>query len=254
MSASLASPHTLIIGGTAAYGLDLAPYQPLPAGDPLETPYGLSPPIHFLQPDPARPAVAFCSRHGRHSLQHSAAFLNHRAIIWAAKMLGVSTILSWNGVGAIAPGLEVGELIVPHDLIDFSRSRISTFDNKDLIAATASAFHSQPRAAILAAAATAHRQGVYVCTEGPRLETVSEIQLYHRVGADIVGMTLSPEVFLAQEVAIAYASLCYITNYATGRVGERPPRRQFGPTVAHTCLPILLQAATILSKPFVSQP
>ena len=75
------------------------------------------------------------------------------------------------------------------------------------------------------------------------METISEIALYAGAGADLVGMTLSPEVFLAQEAGLAYASLCFITNYATGRAAGRPPRRQFGPEVAQTCLPLLLAAA-----------
>ncbi len=238
------SPHTLIIGGTAAYGLDLSSYRPV--GDPavLDTPYGLSPTISFLQPDPAAPPVAFCSRHGADQLSRSAAFVNHRALIWTAKMLGVSAIFSWNGVGAIASNLEVGDLIIPHDLIDFTSTRVTTFDNTELIAALGPAFDPTARSAVVAASETllVHTSGVYVCTEGPRLETTSEIALYHNAGADIVGMTLSPEVFLAQEVGIAYASLCYITNYATGRAGDRPPKRDFGPTVAHACLPLLLSA------------
>ena len=231
--------HALIIGGTAAYGLDLAPYQPVGQPTFLDTPYGPSPAITLLQPDPASPPVAFCSRHGAEQLARSAAFVNHRALIWAAKMLGVSTIFSWNGTGAIASHLEVGDLIVPHDFLDFTRTRHTSFDHSDLIAATGPAFHPTARAAILQRhvrstsdnpeARRSIDDGVYICTEGPRLETASEIALYHSAGADLVGMTLSPEVFLAQEVGIAYASLCYITNYATGRAAARPPRRQFGP-------------------------
>lgn len=249
---SNSAPRILIIGGTAAYGLDLAPYRP--AGDPtvLDTPYGPSPPLTFLRPNAASPPVAFCSRHGAGHLARSAAFVNHRALIWAAKMLGINAIFSWNGVGAIADHLEVGDLVVPDDFLDFTRARVTTFDKEDLVGATGPAFHPAAREAILTAAAIHERQsanrmhasGAYVCTEGPRLETASEIVLYLRAGADIVGMTLFPEVFLAQEVGIAYASLCYITNYATGRGGDRPPRRQFGPIVAQTCLPILLSAAT----------
>lgn len=252
------APRVLILGGTAAYGLDLTPYRP--AGSPtiLDTPYGPSPPITYLRPDPDAPPVAFCSRHGHDRLRRSAAFLNHRATIWAAKMLGISTLFSWNGTGAIAAHLEVGDLVVPHDFLDFTRSRHTSFDRSDLIAAQESiafrpAFHPNARNLIIEAtkkypARTTHHEGVYVCTEGPRLETAAEIALYHRAGADLVGMTLSPEVFLAQEAGIAYASLCYITNYATGRAGKRPPQRDFGPNVAHSCLPILLHAAEQLSK------
>ncbi len=244
---------TLIIGGTAAYGLDLAPWRPVCEAFSLQTPYGASPLITLLQPDPDRPRVAFCSRHGKDALRHSAAFLNHRATVWAAKMLGVSTMFSWNGVGAIHEALEVGDLIVPNDLIDFTRTRVTTFGHPDLKPASGPAFHPAARAAIQSQIPNSNSQfpipksqipnPTYVCTEGPRLETEAEIELYRRAGADLVGMTLSPEVFLAQEAGIRYASLCYITNYATGRALGRPPKRQFGPEVAHTCLPILLRAA-----------
>jgi len=239
-------PSVLIIGGTAAYGLDLTPWRPQPGPFTLQTPYGASPPITLLQPDPSQEPVAFCSRHGKDALQQSAAFLNHRATIWAAKMLGVTTIFSWNGVGAIAENLDVGDLVLPSDLIDFTRTRITTFGHPDLNPATGPAFHPAARAAIQSQIPNSQSQIphlTYVCTEGPRLETAAEIELYRRAGAHVVGMTLSPEVFLAQEVGIRYASLCYVTNYATGRDLGRPPRREFGPIVARTCLPILLQAA-----------
>ncbi|NOX62054.1 MAG: MTAP family purine nucleoside phosphorylase [Chloroflexi bacterium] len=242
----------LIIGGTAAYGLDLATYGPVADPIILDTPFGPSPPITFLQPDPKQPPVAFCSRHGADQLRRSAAFVNHRALIWAARMIGASRILSWNGAGAIAEWLEVGHLVAPHDIIDFTRGRTATFGLDGFAPASGPAFQPAARAAIIEAvhalkhAAVFHERGVYVCTEGPRLETAAEIALYAQAGADLVGMTLSPEVFLAQEAGIAYASLCYITNYATGRAGNRPARREFGPVVANTCLPILLRAASTL--------
>ncbi|MCI0576241.1 MAG: MTAP family purine nucleoside phosphorylase [Chloroflexi bacterium] len=82
----------------------------------------------------------------------------------------------------------------------------------------------------------------YVCTEGPRLETAAEIELAASLGADMVGMTLCPEVWLAAELGLGYASLCLVTNFATGR---RPidPRREFGPEVAGRALRLLLGAA-----------
>ncbi len=240
----------LILGGTAAYGLDLASYHPLDDPASINTPYGASPPIVFLQPDGAGAPVAFSSRHGHDRLQRSAAFLNHRALMWAARELGAQVIFSWNGTGAIAAHLEVGDLVAPHDFLDFTRTRVTTFGHEMMSAATGPAFHSAARTALLAALQAApadsirfHTSGVYVCTEGPRLETASEIALYASAGADLVGMTLSPEVFLAQEAGLAYASLCFITNYATGRAAGRPPRRQFGPEVAQTCLPLLMAAA-----------
>jgi 5'-methylthioadenosine phosphorylase len=59
-----------------------------------------------------------------------------------------------------------------------------------------------------------HSKGVYVCTEGPRLETAAEIKMFKMLGADLVGMTLVPEIFLARELEICYGAVCYVTNYA----------------------------------------
>jgi 5'-methylthioadenosine phosphorylase len=62
---------------------------------------------------------------------------------------------------------------------------------------------------------TFHEKGVYLVTEGPRLETAAEIKLYSMV-ADIVGMTMVPEVVLAREKGICFASLCLVCNMAAG--------------------------------------
>ena len=61
-------------------------------------------------------------------------------------------------------------------------------------------------------------------------------------------MTLAPEVWLARELGLRYASLCFVTNYATGMARGREPTREFGPRVARTCLPILLAAAGRLAR------
>ena len=61
-----------------------------------------------------------------------------------------------------------------------------------------------------------HDQAVYACTEGPRLETPAEIRKLRILGADLVGMTLAPEAFLAREKEICYTPFCYLTNYAEG--------------------------------------
>ncbi len=60
----------------------------------------------------------------------------------------------------------------------------------------------------------------------------------------MVGMTLAPEVWLAAELALPYASLCIITNMATGR-WHLDPRRDFGPGVGATGLRLSLAAAKI---------
>ncbi len=63
-------------------------------------------------------------------------------------------------------------------------------------------------------------QGVYACTQGPRLETVAEIVRLERDGCDIVGMTGMPEAALARELDLDYACLALVVNPAAGKTTE----------------------------------
>jgi 5'-methylthioadenosine phosphorylase len=241
---------TVIFGGTAAYHLKLSAYAEVGERRIVATPYGDSAPFVHLMANGK--SAWFSSRHGEDGLQRSAAFVNHRANLWAARELGATAIFSWNGVGAIAPGLSVGQLIVPDDVLDMTRARLSTFSRAALAAADGEAgtvtnpFDNRLRARLITACADSHEpyatHGTYVCTEGPRLETAAEIAAFGWGGAAVVGMTLAPEVWLAAELGIPYASLCIITNMATGR-WPLDPRRDFGPGVGVKGLHITLAAA-----------
>ncbi|MBL8163875.1 MAG: MTAP family purine nucleoside phosphorylase [Anaerolineae bacterium] len=232
---------SVIFGGTAAYHLRLDEHTPVGERRIVTTPYGDSAPFVWL------PAVEawFSSRHGEGQLQRSAAFVNHRANIWAARELGAASILSWNGVGAIAPGLAVGQAIVPDDVLDMTRARVHSPPPSQDIPFT---FDPDLRARLVEACAALNipcaTHGTYVCTEGPRLETAAEIAMYGWGGAAVVGMTLVPEVWLAAEMGIPYASLCIITNMATGR-WHLDPRRDFGPGVGVKGLQVMLAALRV---------
>ncbi len=154
----------------------------------------------------------------------SAPFVNYRANIWALKQLGVERIISWSGPGIINPEYEVGGFVVPHDIIDQTRNRPSTFFEKGGLGfiRMKHPFCVELRHSLIYSMQTAGLRfadkAVYCCTEGPRLETPAEIRLYHSYGADLVGMTLAPEAFLARELEMCYAPICYLTNFAEGIV------------------------------------
>lgn len=232
----------VIFGGTAAYHLKLSEFAQIGERRLIETPFGLSAPFVQLTTDDGR-QVWFSSRHGEDGLQRSAAFVNHRANIWAARELGAEAILSWNGVGAIAAGLAVGQGMVPDDMLDMTRARVASFASGVL--PEGKPFAETLRQKLIAACEALQipcaTHGTYVCTEGPRLETAAEIAMYGWGGAAVVGMTLSPEVWLAAELGIPYASLCIITNMATGR-WHFDARRDFGPGVGVKGLKITLAA------------
>jgi 5'-methylthioadenosine phosphorylase len=248
---------TIIFGGTAAYHLKLDQFASVGERRIVDTPYGQSAP--FVQLMANGKSVWFSSRHGEDGLQRSAAFVNHRANIWAAKELGATGILSWNGVGAIAAGLAVGQAVIPDDVLDMTRARVASFltpppdplpefkegGEEGFALPAGSPFSDDLRQRLIQACVDLiiphATHGTYVCTEGPRLETAAEIAMFGWGGAAVVGMTLAPEVWLAAELGIPYASLCIVTNMATGR-WHLDSRRDFGPGVGEKGLRVTLAA------------
>ena len=217
-----------VIGGSGAYnllkdegfGVDLECRK-------LFTPFGESASIHrFTDKDIS---FLFISRHGENGYEVSAPFVNYRANIWALKECGVERIISWSGPGIINKRYSVGDFVIPHDIIDETKGRDYTFFNGTGIGFIRQShpFCTEIRDAVSFALEETgeryHSEGVYVCTQGPRLETPSEIRKFKLLGGDLVGMTLVPEAFLARELEICYASVCYLTNYAEG-VEERSYR------------------------------
>jgi len=202
-----------VIGGSQAYGLQITGEE-IPA---VKTPFGESQPI--LRMDDG---TLFMSRHGMEGYSIAAPWVNYRANIWALKELGTTHIISWSGPGAIDQTLEIGQFVIPDDIIDETKARQSSF-----FKGTGWGFVRQnpvfcptlSRAIVEVMGElglNCRSGGTYVCTEGPRLETPAEIRKFKLFGGDLVGMTLVPEVFLAKELEMHYASICYITNYAEG--------------------------------------
>ena len=210
----------LIVGGSRAYDPALASLGREVERRVVETPFGPSAPIRILELGGR--AVGFLSRHGETGYATAAPWVNYRANVYAAKELGVTRIVAWSGPGAIHPGLAPGDLVLPHDLIDLTKTRPSTFYAGRGIGFLRQnpVFCPEVREALrrgLDHEGIAYRDGAtYVCTEGPRLETPAEVRFMAAAGGDLVGMTVVPEVFLARELEICYAPLCYVSNYAEG--------------------------------------
>jgi len=186
----------------------------------FDTPYGESVPIHHFSIDGLE--LLFLSRHGETDYSTTAPFVNYRANIYALKECGVQRIIAWSGPGIINTAFEPGDFVVPHDIIDETKNRPTTFfDNTGIgfirqsqpfCPQISNALHNVLHETDL----QHHNQAVYACTEGPRLETPAEIRKLRILGADLVGMTLAPEAFLAREKEICYTPFCYLTNYAEG--------------------------------------
>ena len=168
--------------------------------------------------------VLFLARHGdAHSIAPHQ--VNYRANIQALKDAGATQIAAVATVGGIRRGFGPGTLVVPHQIIDYTWGRASTFFEGPGARVTHVDF-TEPytaalRARILAAAQACGEAvadgGCYGTTQGPRLETAAEIARMERDGADLVGMTAMPEAALAREAGLDYAAIAVVANHAAGK-------------------------------------
>jgi 5'-methylthioadenosine phosphorylase len=192
-----------------------------------ETPFGCSTPILFMEHGERRFYVV--PRHGEREYRVSAPFVNYRANVWALKELGTRRIVAWSGPGALSTDFRIGEFLLPTDLLDLTRQRPFTFFEQKGIGLLrqrppfCSTLEGALDQVLTEMALGPTRRAVYAVSEGPRLETAAEVRMLQRLGADVVGMTLAPEGFLARELEMCYHPVAYVTAYAEG-VGEDPGR------------------------------
>ncbi|HYE80985.1 MAG TPA: S-methyl-5'-thioinosine phosphorylase [Clostridia bacterium] len=209
-----------IIGGTGVYdiGEDSCTRK-------VETAYGS---VEVDIADIAGEEVVFLARHGKgHSTPPHR--INFRANMAALKQLGVKFIYATAAVGSCNDNYAPGDIVVFKDFLDMTKVRPLTFyegeDGKVRHTDMSDPYCRSLRKRFLEAARELqiHVKGgdsVYVCTEGPRFETASEIKVYKMLGGDIVGMTNVPEVILAKELGMCYAAVGIVTNWCTGMKNE----------------------------------
>jgi len=168
--------------------------------------------------------IAFLGRHG-HNLTIPPHAINYRANIWALHSLKPSHVIAITSVRGIHADLIPGRLVIPNQIIDYTYGRKVTFfeDTEQRFKQVdfSLPYSQETRALLLQGARDANTEvidgGVYAATQGPRLETVAEINRIERDGADMVGMTGMPESVLAREMALNYATIAVVVNYAAGR-------------------------------------
>jgi 5'-methylthioadenosine phosphorylase len=171
--------------------------------------------------------VAFVARHGRgHRLMPTE--VNYRANIFALKSLGVERVISISACGSLREHLHPSEVVVPDQLFDFTKKREVTFFGNGLVAHIGTADPYCPDLSVLVAEAveeaggTVHRGGRFITIEGPRFSTKGESHTYRAWGMDIIGMTTSPEAFLAREAEMCYAVMAHVTDYDVWHETEEP--------------------------------
>ena len=203
-----------IIGGS---GFDDPAILKHPEEKILTTPYG----------DPSSPVtcgeiegvqVAILARHGKkHSIYPSA--VNYRANIWALKALGCTHILASSACGSLREAIEPGHLVFLDQFIDRTTKREGTFYDKDRVChiPMGEPFCPKLRRLLIESAIELeiehHNAGTMVTIEGPRFSTKAESHLFRSWGCDVINMTTIPEVTLAREAGLCYATVAMSTDY-----------------------------------------
>jgi len=212
-----------VIGGSGLYsmpGLEDIKEQV------IETPFG----------DPSAPIVignlegqevAFLARHGiGHHI--SPTEINYRANIYALKSLGVERIVGVSACGSLREDFSPGDIVVPDQLFDFTKDRERSFFFFFLVAHVSIAepfctdLSESVYQAVKSTTNVVHKGGAYITIEGPRFSTRIESNTFRAWGLSIIGMTTSPEAFLAREAEICYASISHVTDYDVWHISEKP--------------------------------
>ncbi|MFT4096544.1 MAG: S-methyl-5'-thioadenosine phosphorylase [Rhodoblastus sp.] len=210
----MARPIIGIIGGSGVYDLpgleDLREEKvSTPWGDPSDT-------LHFGRMGGTE--AVFLPRHGRgHRLSPSG--INYRANIDALKRVGVTDIVSVSACGSFREHLPPGLFVLVDQFVDRTFGRQSSFFGNGCVAHVSMAHPVAPtlQAAIAAAAKAENipfqKGGTYVCMEGPQFSSLAESLTYRAAGYDVIGMTACPEVKLAREAEISYATIAMVTDF-----------------------------------------
>ncbi len=171
--------------------------------------------------------VAFLPRHGRgHRILPTE--LPVRANIYALKSLGVERIISVSACGSMKEEIAPLDIVIPDQLFDRTKTRVSTFFGEGLVAHIAfdEPFCPELSDLLYEAAkevgARVHKGGTYICIEGPQFSTKGESRIYRQWGVDVIGMTAIPEAKLAREAEICYATLAMVTDYDVWHEAEEP--------------------------------
>ena len=139
------------------------------------------------------------------------------------KLLGCEMLFVTNAAGSLRPEVDAGALVALTDHINWLPGTPRVGPNDDRFGprffSMANAYDSEIRALVKDSAAqkgiTLH-EGVFIAYPGPNFETAAEIRMMARLGADVVGMSVVPEVVSARHCGLKVTGVSVITNLAEG--------------------------------------
>jgi len=157
----------------------------------------------------------------RHGIEHgvSPEKVSYRGYACACRDVGVEYCLANGAVGSLRADWNVGEMIILHDFIDFTR-RGSVYESEVIHTDFSEPFDETCRRALWESCDelgfSVRNGGVYVGMPGPRYETPAEVAALRKLGGDVVGMTITSEAIAMKECGVRYGCLAVVTNLAAG--------------------------------------
>jgi 5'-methylthioadenosine phosphorylase len=216
-------PTLAIIGGSGLYSMP--GLQELSEHD-VTTPFG-KPSAPIITGKLGDRHIAFLARHGiGHHISPNE--VNYCANLYALKSLGIERVISISACGSLREDYIPGDLVIPDQLFDFTRNRRRSFFGEGLVAHIGVAdpfcpdLSKQMFEAIKATGANVHRGGTFITVEGPRFSTKAESNVYRSWGMSLIGMTTSPEAFLAREAELCYTVMAHVTDYDVWHLEQEP--------------------------------
>lgn len=188
-----------------------------------DTPYGMSPKFtHFRVHGDSGPREALAVKmHGwRRGVKRADASLQ---TFWVFAQARARKVLSDGGVGSLNHLLDPHDVLVPTDFIDLTTRQDIYVRGDHLL------IMRKPVCGVLADVLAKHaeaafprvfRRGTYLVTDGPRFESVAEVDYMRRLGGDVIGQSFAPEVVLARDIGACFAGVYIVVNYGEGVVKE----------------------------------
>ena len=139
------------------------------------------------------------------------------------KLLGCEFMLCTNVAGSLNPAIPAGSLVALNDHINTMPSTPLVGPNDDRFGprffSLANAYDSDLRQKLHETAKDLElplHEGVFVSYPGPNFETAAEIRMMQKIGGDVVGMSVVPEVIVARHCGLKVLAVSAITNMAEG--------------------------------------
>lgn len=191
----------------------------------FDTPFGKSPTFKLIEVGEKK--VLTVKMHGWRPNEGIKRGEASQQLFWVLKEAGVKKIFAEGGVGSINHLLELRDLVIVDDYIDHSMRQDIGLGGPYLMSMRDPICPTQ--AEILTKTAKKYvepegrhvfNRGVYVNTDGRHFESRAEVQMFRTWFADVVGQSITPEIYLAREIGACYAGIYMVVNYAEGIIKD----------------------------------